>query len=125
MTAGDGAAPPWGPGPGPAGGAEVSGAMPAGDADGPGHADGPGAGRPLPGWLWMTAGMLGLVLGVLWTAQGLDLVHDSIMSDVTAFAVAGPVLAVAGLALIVMGVRIRARSKEQAAAQDGSAAPQI
>ncbi|UQU67119.1 hypothetical protein COUCH_12945 [Couchioplanes caeruleus] len=103
----------------------MPGSRAAGDADGPGDADGLGAGRPLPGWLWMTAGMLGLVLGVLWTAQGLDLVHDSIMSGVTAFAVAGPVLAVAGLALMVMGVRIRARSKEQAAAPDGSAAPRI
>ncbi|MEV4707456.1 hypothetical protein [Actinoplanes sp. NPDC049316] len=74
----------------------------------------------------MTAGMLGLVLGVLWTAQGLDLVHDSIMSGVTAFAVVGPVLAVAGLALIVTGVRIRARSKQQPATtpHDSAGAPQ-
>ena len=70
-----------------------------------------GEGRDLTGWPWLTAGLLALVLGVLWTAQGPDLVKDSIMSGVTAFAVVGPVLAVAGVALMVLGVRVRARSK--------------
>ncbi|BCJ55643.1 hypothetical protein Asp14428_71180 [Actinoplanes sp. NBRC 14428] len=68
---------------------------------------------PLRGWPWMTGGMLALVLGVLWTAQGLDLIEDSVMSGVTAFAVAGPVLAVAGLALMVTGVRVRAAFKRR------------
>ncbi len=70
-----------------------------------------GEDRDLKGWPWLTAGLLALVLGVLWTAQGLDLVKDSILSGVTPFAVAGPVLAVAGVALMVLGVRVRARSK--------------
>ena len=77
----------------------------------------PDEGVPLKGWLWLTGGMLALVLGVLWTAQGLDLVHDSIMSGVTAFAVVGPILAVAGLGLIVVGVRVRARFKRRLAAR--------
>ncbi|MFI5937190.1 hypothetical protein [Actinoplanes sp. NPDC051494] len=70
----------------------------------------------LKGWPWMTGGMLALVIGGLWTAQGLDLVHDSIMSGVTAFALIGPVVAIAGLALIVMGVRSRGRYKRDLAA---------
>ena len=69
-------------------------------------------GRELKGWPWLTGGLLALVIGVLWTAQGLDLVQDSIMSGVTAFAVVGPVLAVAGVVLMVVGVRVRARSKQ-------------
>ncbi|OJF12865.1 hypothetical protein BG844_18390 [Couchioplanes caeruleus subsp. caeruleus] len=71
----------------------------------------------MKGWLWLTGGLLALVLGVLWTAQGLDLVHDSVLSGVTAMAVAGPVVAVAGVALMVTGVRVRARFKQQLAAQ--------
>ncbi|MEV8506061.1 hypothetical protein AB0368_14685 [Actinoplanes sp. NPDC051475] len=77
----------------------------------------PDDGVPLKGWLWLTGGMLALVIGVLWTAQGLDLVHGSIMSGVTAFAVVGPVLAVVGLGLIVTGVRVRSRYKRQQAAR--------
>jgi len=67
----------------------------------------------MKGWPWLTAGLLALVLGVLWTAQGLDLVGGSSMSGVTIWAIIGPIVAVAGLVLIVLGVRIRARSKPQ------------
>jgi len=67
----------------------------------------------MKGWLWLTLGLLGVVLGVLWTAQGLDLLGGSVMSGVTIWAVIGPIVAVAGLVLIVLGVRVRARSKRQ------------
>ncbi|MEV4638928.1 hypothetical protein AB0J80_16400 [Actinoplanes sp. NPDC049548] len=85
-------------------------------------AAGPEDGVPLKGWPWLTGGMLALVIGVLWTVQGLDLVHDSIMSGVTAFAVAGPVLAAAGLCSIVIGVRVRARFKRALAARQNESA---
>ena len=87
--------------------------------------DGGGPGTRLPGWPWLTGGLLALVLGVLWTAQGLDLVEDSIMSGVTVFAVVGPVVAVAGLALMVLGVRIRARGKQQATDGQGATSSTI
>jgi len=67
----------------------------------------------MKGWLWLTLGLLGVALGVLWTAQGLDLLGGSVMSGVTIWAVIGPIVAVAGLVLIVLGVRVRARSKQQ------------
>jgi hypothetical protein len=67
----------------------------------------------MKGWPWLAVGLLGVVLGGLWTAQGLDLIGGSVMSGVTIWAVIGPVVAVAGLVLIVLGVRIRARSKQQ------------
>ena len=67
----------------------------------------------MKGWPWLTLGLLGVVLGALWTAQGLDLVGGSVMSGVTIWAIIGPIVAVVGLALIVLGVRIRARSKQQ------------
>lgn len=67
----------------------------------------------MKGWPWLTLGLLGVVLGVLWTFQGLDLLGGSVMSGVTIWAIIGPIVAIAGLALIVRGVRIRARSKQQ------------
>lgn len=67
----------------------------------------------MKGWLWLTLGLLCLVLGVLWTAQGLDVLGGSVMSGVTIWAVIGPIVAVGGLVLIVLGVRARARSKQQ------------
>ncbi|RSM60366.1 hypothetical protein DMB66_24960 [Actinoplanes sp. ATCC 53533] len=72
-----------------------------------------GEGAPMKGWLWLALGLLGVVLGVLWTAQGLDLLGGSVMSGVTIWAVIGPIVAVGGLVLIVLGVRVRARSKQQ------------
>ncbi|WP_306206623.1 hypothetical protein [Actinoplanes sp. RD1] len=85
--------------------------------------DGPGAAEvPLKGWSWLTAGMLALVAGVLWTAQGLDVIEDSLLSGQAALTVAGQVVAVAGLALIVVGVRVRARFKRELTAADQAAA---
>jgi hypothetical protein len=68
----------------------------------------------MKGWFWLTLGLLGVVLGALWTAQGLDLVGGSVMSGVTVWAVIGPIVAVAGLVAIVVGVRVRAKGKQQA-----------
>lgn len=65
----------------------------------------------LTGWTPMTAGALAVVLGGLWTLQGLDLVGGSLMSGVTVWAIIGPIVAVAGLGLIVFGVKRRTRSK--------------
>ena len=70
----------------------------------------------MKGWLPMVLGLLALVLGGVWTLQGLDVLSDSKMSGVTAFAIIGPILAIIGLVLIVVGMRIRNRSKRQAQA---------
>ena len=61
-------------------------------------------------WPWLTGGLLAVVLGTLWTLQGLDLLGGSVMSGVTIWAIIGPIVAVAGLALIVIGVRKRGSS---------------
>jgi membrane-bound metal-dependent hydrolase YbcI (DUF457 family) len=60
-------------------------------------------------WSWLTGGLLAVVLGGLWTLQGLNLLVGSPMSGVTLWAIIGPVVAIAGLILIVIGVRKRAR----------------
>jgi len=61
-------------------------------------------------WPWLTGGLLALVLGALWTLQGLNLLGGSVMSGVTLWAIIGPVVAVAGLILIIIGVRKRKSS---------------
>ena len=65
----------------------------------------------LVGWTPMVAGLFAVVLGGLWTLQGLDVVGGSVMSGVSLWAVVGPIVAVGGLALIVVGVRRRSRAK--------------
>ncbi|GID92790.1 hypothetical protein ACFQFC_33990 [Amorphoplanes digitatis] len=67
----------------------------------------------MKGWTWLTAGLLCVVVGGLWTAQGLDLLGGSVMSGVTLWAVIGPIVVIAGLLMIVTGIRVRARSKQQ------------
>jgi hypothetical protein len=67
--------------------------------------------NPLKGWLAMALGLLLVVLGALWTLQGLGYVQGSVMTGVSAWAIAGPIVALAGLVLIVTGVRVRARAK--------------
>jgi hypothetical protein len=69
--------------------------------------------RKLSGWLPMTLGGLAVVIGAVWALQGLNVLTDSQMSDNTVWAVVGPVVALAGLVLIVIGVRIRSRAKKQ------------
>jgi len=65
----------------------------------------------MKGWLPMVLGLLAIVLGALWTLQGLDVLTDSVLSGLTAVAIIGPIVAVTGLVLIVIGMRIRTRSK--------------
>lgn len=71
----------------------------------------PAAPRRLAGWPLMTAGALAVVVGSLWTLQGLDVITDSAMSGTRLWAVVGGIAAVAGLILIILGVRQRTRSK--------------
>jgi hypothetical protein len=59
----------------------------------------------------MALGVLAIVLGALWTLQGLDILSDSKMSGNHLWAIVGPMVAAVGLVLIVIGVRVRSRSK--------------
>jgi hypothetical protein len=61
-------------------------------------------------WPWLTGGLLALVLGALWTLQGLNLLGGSSMSGQTMWAVIGPIVAIAGLVLIIIGVRKRSNT---------------
>jgi hypothetical protein len=57
--------------------------------------------------LLIAVGALLVVAGVVWALQGLGYIGGSVMSGVTFWAVAGPLVALAGLALAAVGVRRR------------------
>ena len=73
----------------------------------------PASPSKLTGWLSMAIGLLAVVIGAVWTLQGLNILTDSQMSDNKTWALIGPIVALAGLILIILGVRARSRSKRQ------------
>jgi len=50
-------------------------------------------------------GVLIMLAGVIFTLQGVGVLGGSVMSGVTFWAVAGPVIALAGLAMAAIGLR--------------------
>lgn len=52
-------------------------------------------------------GLLAALAGLVWTLQGLGYVGGSFMSGATVWAVIGPIVALAGLVLITLGLRGR------------------
>jgi hypothetical protein len=65
----------------------------------------------MKGWLPLTLGLLAVVVGAVWTLQGLGYLGGSVMSGVTAWAVIGPIVALVGVVLIVVGLRTRNRTR--------------
>ena len=55
--------------------------------------------------LSVVLGVVLVLMGLVWTLQGLGYVGGSPMSGVTFWAVVGPLLALAGVALVVRGAR--------------------
>jgi hypothetical protein len=60
--------------------------------------------------LLVGVGVLITVAGVIFTLQGLGAIGGSAMSGVTFWAVAGPVVALAGLAMVAISLRRRLAS---------------
>ncbi|KWV32539.1 MULTISPECIES: hypothetical protein [Micromonospora] len=59
------------------------------------------------GWLTLTLGLLAVVVGAVWTVQGLGYVGGSVMTDERLWAVVGPLVVLAGLVLLWRGLRSR------------------
>lgn len=59
--------------------------------------------------LLVAIGAAAALAGLVWTLQGLGYVGGSFMSGATVWAVIGPVVALVGLVLIVIGLRPRRR----------------
>ena len=55
----------------------------------------------------VSVGFLLMLAGVVFTLQGVGVLGGSVMSGVTFWAVAGPVIALTGLVLAVIGLRGR------------------
>ncbi|MEU4470358.1 hypothetical protein [Micromonospora sp. NPDC023888] len=62
------------------------------------------------GWLPLTLGLLAVVIGAVWTVQGLGYVSGSVMTDEKIWAVLGPLVALAGLVVLWLGLRSRRRN---------------
>ncbi|SCG65650.1 hypothetical protein [Micromonospora inositola] len=59
----------------------------------------------MKGWVSVVVGALLLVAGLVWALQGLDVFAGSAMSGKSMWAVIGPIVAVVGLVLLVVGGR--------------------
>ena len=57
--------------------------------------------------LLVGAGSLITLAGVVFTLQGVGVIGGSFMSGTTTWAIAGPLIALAGLALVILGLRRR------------------
>jgi hypothetical protein len=60
-------------------------------------------------WVWLVLGIVLVLVGALWTLQGVGVVGGSAMTNDTKWAVIGPIVAVLGLVLLLTGARTRAR----------------
>jgi hypothetical protein len=58
-------------------------------------------------WIVTALGVLLVLAGAVWTLQGLGYVGGSFMSGASVWAVIGPIVAVAGIALLWVSVRRR------------------
>ncbi len=53
----------------------------------------------------LVIGVLGVLIGIVWTLQGLNILGGSVMSGQTIWVVIGPIVAIGGLVLAVAGAR--------------------
>jgi hypothetical protein len=61
-------------------------------------------------WLWLViAGIVLVLAGATWTLQGLGVLGGSSMSNDTKWAVIGPIVAIAGVIVVLVGARGRSR----------------
>ena len=61
--------------------------------------------------LLAVVGVAAVLAGLVWTLQGLGYVGGSFMSGATVWAIIGPVVALAGLVLIIIASRSRRRAR--------------
>ena len=57
--------------------------------------------------LWVVAGVVLVLLGLLWTLQGLDVITGSSMSGTTTWSIIGPVVLIVGALITSVGIRGR------------------
>jgi hypothetical protein len=58
-------------------------------------------------WLFIVLGVLLVLVGGVWTLQGLDVMRGSAMSGVTIWAIVGPIVVIVGVWVLWRGLRRR------------------
>ena len=62
-------------------------------------------------WLPIALGIVAILVGIVWTLQGLAILPGSVMSGVTMWAIIGPIVALAGVVLLLFGLYQRRRAR--------------
>jgi hypothetical protein len=62
-------------------------------------------------WILFVIGVLAIIAGIVWTLQGLSILHGSVMSGSPMWAIIGPIVAVVGLALVGVGLWRRGETR--------------
>jgi hypothetical protein len=57
--------------------------------------------------LWMVVGVVAVLAGGVWTLQGLGILGGSSMSGDSTWAIVGPIVAVVGMLVFLVGARRR------------------
>ena len=57
--------------------------------------------------LWVVAGVVLVLLGLLWTLQGVDVIEGSSMSGTTTWSIIGPIVLLVGVVVMSVGIRGR------------------
>ncbi len=58
-------------------------------------------------WAGIVIGVFAVIIGIVWTLQGLNILGGSGMSGQLIFAVIGPIVGIVGLILLTVGARRR------------------
>lgn len=66
-------------------------------------------------WGWLIFGILIVLVGLVWTLQGLNVLRGSVMSGNPMWAIIGPVVGVVGLVLVGIGAGIIGRRRAPSA----------
>jgi hypothetical protein len=56
-------------------------------------------------YVWIAIGVLGVLAGVIWTLQGLNIMGGSKMSGDSTWAIVGPIVFVVGMLVLLFGAR--------------------
>ena len=57
--------------------------------------------------LWVVAGVVLVLLGLLWTLQGIGVIEGSSMSGTTTWSIIGPIVLLVGAFVMSVGIRGR------------------
>ncbi len=60
-------------------------------------------------WVWLILGILAVLVGAVWTLQGLNVLKGSGMSGQPMWAIIGPIVAIVGLVLVGIGAGVGRR----------------